>query len=296
MLVGVEKLIEKNPQIDYLFIETTGLADPGPLVRAFWADTELESSVYLDAIICVIDSLHFKQQLDMIPSAHACNEAQRQAAFADVILLNKCDLVTKEQLEELDSALNQINAVAKRYKTTKGKIGLNLVLDLKQFDFARAIDMDPHLFNKSISTKKDHHKHADDIPHADDIQNANQPSGVYTTAILVDGYVDLHKLSTFLGKLLWENKSVEIYRIKGVINAPDSMKINLQAVHELFDIQPSGIYWGEQEKRQNKIVFIGRNLNHLQLEQSFTQHCIITQSEHLTHNNQMTQNSNKVIT
>ena len=106
MLLAVENLVKQNSNIDAIFIETDGLADPEPLVRSLWVDSELESSIYLDGVICIVDSVFFLQELGLLAPAKYKNEAYRQVVFADVILLNKTDRVSCTQ--DLENLLTKI--------------------------------------------------------------------------------------------------------------------------------------------------------------------------------------------
>eukprot|EP01120_Amphizonella_sp_Union-15-10_P005663 TRINITY_DN1705_c0_g1_i1.p1 TRINITY_DN1705_c0_g1~~TRINITY_DN1705_c0_g1_i1.p1 ORF type:complete len:354 (+),score=60.14 TRINITY_DN1705_c0_g1_i1:45-1106(+) len=241
MLLALENLIQTNPNFDYVIIETTGLADPGPLARSFWVDSELESLVFLDAIICVVDSVHFSKQI-----SEKTIEAERQVALSDVLLINKCDLTPKEQVKSLLDMIRDFNSMATLYETVRGVIDLEKILDLGCFNGDRGLDL-PNFANHLHKNKQ-----------------------VTTCTLVSYGYVDLFDVESWLGNLLWEENSQKIYRIKGVLNIKGSaLKYSLQAVQELFSVEPSSIYWEDGVERENKMVFIGKNLNIDQLKNGF---------------------------
>lgn len=239
MLVAIEILVKKYPSIDAIFIETDGLVDPEPMVSALWVDAELESVVYLDAVICIVDSMYFLEEIGLVQSDKYKNEAHRQVAIADVILLNKVDLV--ENIAQLEMILSKINPVAKYYQTIKGQISVQSVLNINAFDKSS-------LDNPILSSQGNLHD-----------------TTIEALTIINDDFVTIEKINQWLASLLWENTSTTIYRIKGMINVfGTNEKYNLQGVMHSFDVQPSGILWELNETRTNKIVIIGKNLDDLQ--------------------------------
>jgi G3E family GTPase len=264
MLVAIENLVNKNPNIDSIFIETDGLADPEPLVRSLWVDTELDSTVYLDAIICIVDSVFFLQELGFdcrfpyenhSESNKYKNEAYRQVAFADVILLNKADRVSNTK--NLEIILSKINPLAKHYHTVNGKISLQNVLNINAFDIRSA-----DYFEKYIN---------DCCNEPNEMHNLE----IRAITIQVDGFTTVSKVNQWLAYLLWEQNTMSIYRVKGMINVEESdEKYNLQAVMQTFDLQPSGILWDPSKKtRTNKITIVGKNLKE-NLADNFFNKCI----------------------
>eukprot|EP00210_Caulerpa_lentillifera_P001515 g1453.t1 len=135
-VTGLEGLLQcgKN-RFDYVFIETTGLANPGPIASALWTDVELESSVFLDSIITVVDSMNIVRQLNRMPveGASRANEAQQQLAYADLILLNKVDLVSVEDLVRIEGVIRTMNSTAEIQKTQKCSIDLDRILNRNAF-------------------------------------------------------------------------------------------------------------------------------------------------------------------
>jgi G3E family GTPase len=131
------RLLKRKDQLDGILIETTGLANPAPVAQTFFTDDEIKQAFRLDAIVTVVDAKHVSQHLD------ADDESMKQVAFADVILLNKVDLVTPAELDALEGRIKRINAVAKIYRTNNCDVPLDRVLDVGGFNLSRATELDP---------------------------------------------------------------------------------------------------------------------------------------------------------
>ena len=137
---AIETLMQKKGKFDYILLETTGLADPGPVASIFWMDDELGSDIYLDGIVTVVDAKHCVQQLNEDASQSenqetTINAAVKQIALADLILLNKVDLITSsEEIENVSRVVRNINCLAKCVQTKMSKVDLDLVLDLHAYD------------------------------------------------------------------------------------------------------------------------------------------------------------------
>jgi G3E family GTPase len=129
-------LMKRRAKFDSILIETTGLADPGPVAQTFYMDQDLQSKLRLDGVVTVVDARHIGQHLD------SSSEAARQIAFADALLLNKCDLVESSQLDSLQHRLSKMNGQAKIHRTTRAEIDLGSVLQLGGFDLDQALKMD----------------------------------------------------------------------------------------------------------------------------------------------------------
>jgi len=151
---AIENLMKKKGKFDYILLETTGLADPGPIASIFWLDDALCSEIFLDGIVTLVDAKYSLQQLTEEKPDGMLNEAVRQVAFADRIIVNKTDLVTEEQLVGLEGTLAAINGGALFRRTTRSKIDLDFILDIHAFDVDRAITIDPHLGH---GDEADHH-------------------------------------------------------------------------------------------------------------------------------------------
>jgi len=133
----LKSLLQRKHKFDYILIETTGVADPGPIAQTFMLEPDLEHGTRLDGIVTLVDAKHILDHLD-----DATGEAKAQIAFADVILLNKTDLVSHRQLEDVEAAIRRINAQAKLYRTEKADVGLERVLDVNGFSVENALAVD----------------------------------------------------------------------------------------------------------------------------------------------------------
>ncbi|KND01968.1 uncharacterized protein SPPG_02475 [Spizellomyces punctatus DAOM BR117] len=263
---AVENLMKKKGRFDYIMLETTGLADPGPIASMFWLDDELQSEIYLDGILTVVDAKYGLEQLAERKSNDMVNEAIRQVAFADRIILNKIDLVTDEHIKDLETAIRSVNAVAPIYRTTRSEVPIEFMLDLHCFD-----DRSKDPFADTNAGRPPSATHIDE--------------DVRTVAFTVPGQVDLHKLDAWLQSVLWERTvpgrrkdtagGMEILRFKALINATgNDRKCVVQAVRELYDKQ-EGAFWEKDEERINKVVLIGKNLDE-SFPQSFREQCLAT--------------------
>ena len=130
-------LMKRRDRFDHIMIETTGLADPGPVAQTFFMDDEIQNQLSLDGIVTLVDTKHVWEHLD------ESDEVKEQIAFADVILLNKTDLVSQGQLDELESRIHSMNSAAKIHRTQNAAIAMDKILNLGGFDLTRALDVDP---------------------------------------------------------------------------------------------------------------------------------------------------------
>ncbi|MBE9201915.1 MULTISPECIES: GTP-binding protein [unclassified Nodularia (in: cyanobacteria)] len=236
----VGNLMKRRDKFDHLVIETTGLADPAPVIQTFFVDEDMQSLLSLDAVVTVVDAKHIWQHWD-------ADEAQEQIAFADVILLNKTDLVTPEQLQELEKRIRSMNAIAKIYPTENAQLGMDALLGVKAFDLARALEIDPDFLGE------DAHQHDEKV---------------YSVALVESGELDGQKLNSWLSELL-QTQGQDIFRMKGILNiAGEDNRYVFQGVHMILDGKPDRP-WKENETRKNELVFIGRNLDEAQLKQDF---------------------------
>jgi G3E family GTPase len=145
----IEGLMKRKDKFDGILVETTGLADPGPVAQTFFTDDEVKARTRLDAIVTVVDAKHFLGQLEQ------GDEAEEQVAFADVILLNKTDLVSADELAKVEDKIRSINRYAHIFKTEKSRIGLDAILDKGAFDLKRILEFEPDFL---------HHGHDHDRP------------------------------------------------------------------------------------------------------------------------------------
>ncbi len=241
----ISNLMKRRHKFDHLVIETTGLADPAPVIQTFFVDEDLRDKIALDAVVTVVDAKHIQQHWD-------ADEAQEQIAFADVILLNKTDLVTPEKLAELESKIKGMNGMAKIYRTQNSELSMDALLGVQAFNLDRALEIDPQFLNE------DAHEHDESVK---------------SFAIVESGEIDGQKLNNWLSQLL-QTKGVDIFRMKGILNiAGEDERFVFQGVHMLLDGKPDRP-WKEGETRKNELVFIGRNLDEAQLKEDFRQ-CLV---------------------
>ncbi len=236
----IGNLMKRREKFDHLVIETTGLADPAPVIQTFFVDEDMSSQLLLDAVVTVVDAKHVWDHWDS-------SEVQEQIAFADVILLNKTDLVAAEQLDELEKRIRGMNAIAKIYRTHKAELGMDALLGVQAFDLQRALEIDPAFLSE------DAHEHDE---------------SVYSVALVEQGALDGEKLERWISNLL-RTRGPDIFRMKGILNlAGEDRRFVFQGVHMLFE-GTRDRPWKPDEPRKNELVFIGRNLDESKLREDF---------------------------
>ncbi|MGI0493315.1 CobW family GTP-binding protein [Alkalinema pantanalense CENA528] len=243
----IGNLMKRRDKFDHLVIETTGLADPGPVIQTFFVDEDVQAQTSLDAVVTVVDAKHIHQHWD-------ADEAQEQIAFADVVLINKTDLVSPEALADLEQRIKAMNAIAKVYHTQDAAVDMDAILSIGAFDLDRTLEIEP-----GFLTEEHEHEHDDSVG---------------SVALVEPGAVDAERLNTWLSHLL-QTQGPDIFRMKGILNvAGADRRFVFQGVHMLFDGRPDR-RWKPEEVRKNELVFIGRNLNEMQLRESF-QACLVS--------------------
>jgi G3E family GTPase len=138
----IGNLMKRRDKFDHLVIETTGLADPAPVIQTFFMDEDVQAQTHLDAVVTVVDAKHIQQHWE-------AEEAQEQIAFADVILLNKTDLVRPDELDQLEQRIRAMNAMVKIYRTRNSELGMDAVLGVGAFDLNRALEIDPEFLHET---------------------------------------------------------------------------------------------------------------------------------------------------
>ncbi|MBD0392674.1 MAG: GTP-binding protein [Microcoleus sp. C1-bin4] len=236
----IGNLMKRRDKFDHIVIETTGLADPAPVIQTFFVDEDMRDTLLLDAVVTVVDAKHIWQHWD-------ADEAQEQIAFADVVLLNKTDLVTDEELAELEKRIRAMNAMAKIHRTRNAELQMDALLGVKAFDLNRALEIEPDFLGE--------HAHEHD-------------ETVTSVAIVESGAIDRNKFSDWIGELL-RTQGTNIFRTKGILNmAGENNRFVFQGVHMLFDGRQDRP-WKATETPKNELVFIGRDLNENQLKEGF---------------------------
>jgi G3E family GTPase len=232
-LIGaIGKLLASGRPIDRIIIETSGLADPAPVIQSFILDETLSRGVALDAIVTVVDARHVMQQLPL-------DEAAEQIAFADVLVLNKVDLQPESALAAVEKELRVRNPLARIVRTQNGVVARGDVLDIGAFDLKNLLTIAPDLL--------DEHDHEHD-------------QTIGCVAIQMPGVVDGAALNGWLNRLV-QAKGRDLFRMKGILRlAGEARRFVFHGVHMTMEGRP-GRPWLPGEPHTNQIVFIGRNLD-----------------------------------
>ena len=235
-------LMKRADQLDAIIVETTGLADPAPVAQTFFVDQEVADRTKLDAIVTVADAVHLDTQL----GEH--HEAEEQVAFADVVLLNKTDLIDVNNLESVEARIRKINPYAKIIRTARCAAPLEEVVGLNAFSLDRVLEVEPDFLDS------DHdHDHDDDIT---------------SVSFVSDTPLDFDKFQTWFGQLL-QTRGQDILRSKGILDfAGHEDRYVFQGVHMLMDGSPMGA-WPQGKPRSSRVVFIGRNVENMGLREGF---------------------------
>jgi G3E family GTPase len=265
-------LMKRAGGFDGILIETTGLADPGPVAQTFFVDVDIAARAKLDSVVTVVDAKHLPLRLK--DSA----EAEEQIAFADVIVLNKTDLVSADELKQVESMIRNINRFAKIVRTERAQVPLDQVLGLGSFDLNEILKHEPDFLAAKDEHHHDHehdencdhdchdpsHHHHHDNGHHDH-QHDTTISSVSLTS---ERPIDIGKFESWMGDLR-ANKGPDLLRYKGILDvAGTNQRLAIQGVHMMMegsDLAP----WKDVTKRQSRLVFIGRKLDEEALRDGF---------------------------
>lgn len=247
-----EKRRKGELSFERVVIETTGLADPGPVAQTFFMDDEVAESYLLDSILTLVDAKHAETQLD------TRQEARRQVGFADQIFISKADLVEPAALDDLAHRLKHMNPRAPQRRVHFGEVPISEVFDLRGFNLNAKLDIDPEFLNADEGHDHAHHDHAPgeacDHPH-----HHHHDDDVKSFVFRSDKAFHPAKLEDFLGAVV-QVYGPKMLRYKGVLHMKGSdRKVIFQGVHQLMgsDLGPK---WGAGEKKGSKLVFIGIDL------------------------------------
>ena len=276
-------LMRRKGGFDAIIVETTGLADPGPVAQTFFVDEDVKAKTKLDSITTVVDAKHIELRLA------DSNEAQEQIAFADQIVLNKTDLMSEPELVALEARLRRLNPLAPIHRAVRSNVPLEMVLGRGGFDLDRVLELEPEFLNPAHGEaghvhdehcEHDHHDHHGhghhDHAHHDEgghdhHDHAVSPlhdDAIKGVSLTLDRPVDGQKMTRWLDQLLAE-KGGDILRSKGIIDVKgENRRLVFQAVHMMLegDFQRD---WREGERRYSRMVFIGRNLDEAALRSGF---------------------------
>ncbi|WP_127521603.1 GTP-binding protein [Mesorhizobium sp. Z1-4] len=258
----VEGLMRRPGRFDAILVETTGLADPAPVAQTFFMDDDVRSKTRLDAVVALVDAKHLPLRLK------DSKEAEDQIAFADVVVLNKTDLVSAEELAQVEATVRAINPAAQIHKTERSGVALAEVLDRGAFDLSRALENDPHF----LDTEDDHHHGHDhecgpdcdhDHHHASDIHDVSVQS-----ISLRAGEMDPRKFFPWIEKTT-QIDGPNILRLKGIIALKDDPdRYVVQGVHMILEGDHQRA-WKEGETHESRLVLIGRDLDGERLKRTF---------------------------
>lgn len=242
------KLVSRDKQLDAVVIETTGLADPAPVIQTFFVDENLARRAKLDAVVTVVDAKHVLQHLEDKEKPEGCeNEAVEQIVFADRLILNKTDLVDEIQIAKVESRIRALNPTVKITRATHCDVPIETLVRQDAFNLQMALSVDPELLG--------------------DADHQHDPT-VTSVGLTIDGDMDVDALNAWFADLLREYGR-DIFRMKGVVSvAKSNQKFAFQGVHMTFEGKQLD-EWLPHERRCSKLVFIGRNLDRDRLAAGF---------------------------
>ncbi|MBB3312705.1 G3E family GTPase [Rhizobium sp. BK196] len=270
----VEGLMRRPGRFDGIIVETTGLADPVPVAQTFFMDDDVRAKTELDAVVALVDAKHLPLRLK------DSREAEDQIAFADVVIINKTDLVTPEELTQIEDIVRAINPAARVYKTSRSGVDLARVLDQGAFNLERALENDPHFLEHGhddhvCGPDCDHHDHDHDHHHHDhdhDHHHHGQMSAIHDVTVqsvsLRGGEMNPERFFPWIQKIT-QTQGPNILRLKGIIAfKDDAERYVVQGVHMIIEGDHQRP-WKDGEKHETRLVFIGRDLDRAKLEESF---------------------------
>ena len=296
----VQGLMRRPGRFDAIVVETTGLADPAPVAQTFFMDEDVRAKTALDAVVALVDAKHLPLRLK------DSKEAEDQIAFADVVLINKTDLVSPAELAGVERLVRVINPTARIHHTTRSATHLANVLDRGAFDLKRALENDPHFLDHDHPDHEcgphcdhdhhghhhhdhhhhDHHAHDHgqecgpgcthdhdhDHGHDHDHHHGAAASAIHDVTVksvsLRGGEMNPQRFFPWIEKIT-QNQGPDILRLKGIIAfAGDDDRYVVQGVHMIVEGDHQRA-WKDGEKRESRLVFIGRNLDAEMLERTF---------------------------
>jgi G3E family GTPase len=266
----IDGLMKRKGKFDAIIVETTGLADPAPVAQTFFVDEDVQKNARLDAVVTVADAKWLNDRLRDAP------EAKNQIAFADVIVLNKADLVSKPELAEVEARIRAINPYAKLHRTERCKVALADVLERGAFDLDRILEIEPEFLEAS-----DHHHHHDH-DHGHDHHHHGHGHGLkhyhdedmQSLSLRSDKPLDPARFMPWLQNLV-ASEGQKILRSKGILAfSDDDDRYVFQGVHMMLEGDHQRP-WKEGEPRQSRLVFIGRELPEAMIREGF-ESCIVS--------------------
>jgi len=265
----VSGLMKRKGGFDAIIVETTGLADPGPVAQTFFVDEDVRAKTQLDSVTTVVDAKHLPLRLA------DSKEAAEQIAFADQIILNKTDLVSEAELAEVERMIRKLNPLAPIHRAQRSDVPLDLVLGRGSFDLARIEQIEPdflnpahgepgHVHDEDCEHDHDHHGHDHHHDHGHDIE----ASGIRGISLISHKPLNANKVTAWLNEVL-QTQGPDILRAKGILDvAGEDRRLVFQAVHMILEGDFQGP-WRDGADRYSRLVFIGRNLDETALRAGF---------------------------
>jgi G3E family GTPase len=262
----IDGLMRRKGKFDAIIVETTGLADPAPVAQTFFMDEQVGAKTKLDAVVTVADAKWLAERLKDAP------EAKNQIAFADVILINKTDLVSPDELSELEARIRGLNPYATLHRTQRAQVDIDAVLGRNAFDLDRILSIEPSFL------EADEHDHGHDDHHHDhDHSDGHYHHGglkhyhdeeMQSISLKTDRPLNPDKFFPWIQDLV-ATEGKDILRCKGILSFKDDpVRFVFQGVHMILDGDHQRP-WGKDEKRESRIIFIGRNLPDEKIRQGF---------------------------
>ena len=269
----LDGLMRRKGKFDGIIVETTGLADPAPVAQTFFVDEDVQKNARLDAVVTVADAKWLNDRLKDAP------EAKNQIAFADVIVLNKTDLVSKAELAEVEARIRGINPYAKLHRTERCKVALSDVLERGAFDLDRILEIEPEFLDAGDGHDH-HHDHDHDHGHHHDHGHSHgglkhyHDEDMQSLSLRSDKPLDPTLFMPWLQNLV-ATEGQKILRSKGILAfSDDDDRYVFQGVHMMLEGDHQR-KWKEGETRESRVVFIGRELPEQMIRDGF-ESCIVT--------------------
>ncbi|MGO9358101.1 MAG: CobW family GTP-binding protein [Xanthobacteraceae bacterium] len=261
----IEGLMKRRGKFDAIILETTGLADPAPVAQTFFVDEDVQNKARLDAVVTVADAKWLSERLKDAP------EAKNQIAFADVIVLNKTDLVSKAELAEVEARIRAINPYARLHRTERCQVALADVLERNAFDLDRILDIEPDFLAAGDDHDHDHdHGHDHHHDHSHGGLKHYHDEDMQSLSLRSDKPVDPNKFMTWLQDLVARD-GARILRSKGILAfKDDDERYVFQGVHMMLEGDHQR-KWNTGEPRESRLVFIGRDLPEEAIRAGFAQ-------------------------
>ncbi len=240
------RLQERAGKLDGILIETTGLADPAPVASTFFVADDVKAGIRLDAFVTVVDAVNLEANLAQ------SNEAVEQVAFSDVILINKIDLVSPEQVRSIEARIRKLNPLATIHHTANAEIDIAKVIDVGAFDLVQKLEVDPEFLGD--------HEHEHDAAVSSFVLEETRP-------------IDINRFVLWMNEVA-QTRGDDLYRTKGIFNAQGFReRLVFQSVRMLTTMRPDRA-WAEDEKRLSQFVVIGKNLDRAEFAEGFAR-CVV---------------------